>query len=379
MRKKLLTAVMVLFALIICLLPTINVESIINYTKNDNTMPQNKENLNLVSDICATSKPEDSYVYLGGKPIGIVIGAGGLIVLGSSDVNTQSGIVNPAADSGIARGDVITHINGNPVNNVFQLRKEVGDSNGAVKLTVKRGNKTFDCAITPVCDKYSGAKRIGIITKEDIGGVGTLTFVTDDGKYAALGHHIADAESGLGEALNTGSIFNVEIEDVIKGERGKAGGLCASVNRLQTPIGNISKNTNIGLYGDFTAKPEGQKIKIAAKGEAKMGRAQVLTTVNGSEPKFYDIDIVKVISQNTSGEKGMVIAVRDAELLEKTGGIVQGMSGSPIVQNGKLIGAVTHVFISDPTRGYAVHSRFMYEKATENPLPSSLITVSLHR
>ena len=120
---------------------------------------------------------------------------------------------------------------------------------------------------------------------------------------------------------------------------------------------------NIGIYGEYTAEYDAQLYKIAQKGEAKPGHALLLTTVEGDEPKFYDIEIVKVISQNTPGDKGMVILVNDKELLNKTGGIVQGMSGSPIVQNGILIGAVTHVFIQDPTRGYAVHSRFMLDEA----------------
>ncbi|MEG2450834.1 MAG: SpoIVB peptidase S55 domain-containing protein, partial [Clostridia bacterium] len=179
------------------------------------------------------------------------------------------------------------------------------------------------------------------------------------------GHHIYDGETGLCDELQSGNLYNVEISDVVKGERGKAGGLQASVNRLSQSIGEIKGNTSIGLYGTVHRKSNSDVYRIAEFGEAKMGHAQILTTINGTSPKFYDIDIVKVVSQNEVGEKGMVIAVRDKELLDKAGGIVQGMSGSPIVQNGLLIGAVTHVFISDPTRGYAVHSRFMFDKAEQ--------------
>ena len=230
-------------------------------------------------------------------------------------------------------------------------------------MKVKRGNATIDVKLNAVKDNF-GQYKLGLALKEDVGGVGTMTFVTDDGHFAALGHRILDAESGLNGELNQGNIYDTTVSGVVKGEKGKAGGLVAEVNRLSKSIGEIKENTNIGLYGVYSGEIKGDLYRIATKGEAKIGRAQVLTTVDGKTPKFYDIDVVKVISQSEVAEKGMVILVRDKELLEKTGGIVQGMSGSPIVQNGILIGAVTHVFIQDPTRGYAVHSRFMYDYAT---------------
>jgi stage IV sporulation protein B len=302
------------------------------------------------------------YVYIGGRPIGIVVNAGGLIVLGTNAVGTENGDVNPLAGADLQKGDLLTEINGEATCSLYALKKAVTE-NKIVKLTFRRGDRNFKISVTPVTEKLTGEKKIGLIAKEDIGGVGTLTFVTENGRFGALGHHIADPESGLKEQLNHGNLYNTRIERIIKGEKGKAGGLCASVSRAQKPIGKVDKNINIGIYGDYSADTDTQKIRVAARGEAKMGGAQILTTINGDTPKFYDIDIIKVVTQTECAEKGMVIAVRDKELLEKTGGIVQGMSGSPIVQNGVLIGAVTHVFISDPTRGYAVHSRFMLEEA----------------
>lgn len=333
-------------------------------TNRDGNKNNNKSDAMLdADDIWGVSGYDgDTYVYIGGKPIGIVVNAGGLIVLGTSAVSTDNGNINPLAEAGLQRGDILIKINSEPQVSLYLLKKALNE-NKTVKLTFQRGNSTFDVSVSPVVEKHTGEKKIGLIAKEDIGGVGTLTFVTGDGKFAALGHHIADPDSGLNNQLNKGNIYNTKIEKVIKGEKGKAGGLCAGVSRTQKPIGRISKNTDIGIYGDYDAEINTAKVRVAARGEAKMGRAQILTTINGDTPKFYDIDIVKIVTQTESAEKGMVIAVRDEELLEKTGGIVQGMSGSPIVQNGALIGAVTHVFISDPTRGYAVHSRFMLEEA----------------
>lgn len=308
---------------------------------------------------------DNVYVKIGGRPIGISINAGGLIVLGKSEVLTENGTTDPAAKSGLQVGDVITKVDGNQVSSIFQLKKMLENAGETVGLTVKRGDDSFETHIKPEIDSLTAQKKLGLLLKEDVGGVGTLTFVTTDGKFGALGHYIADGDSGLSRELSFGHIYATSIDGVIKGERGQAGGLVADVNRLSDPIGDIKKNTQIGIFGDFTADYDGTLFRIAESGEAKMGPAKVFTTIDGTQPKFYDIDIVKVVPQSEAGEKGMVIAVRDKELLEKTGGIVQGMSGSPIVQDGILIGAVTHVFVQDPTRGYAVHSRFMYDYAAE--------------
>lgn len=360
--------------LLLCLLSIIIGATIIKISSNHNTYSDNGISLSGKTDIKriltdsanSVGATDNVYVKIGGRPIGISVNAGGLIVLGQTEVATENGAVNPALNSGLKTGDIVLSINDEKLTSIFQLKKVLEKADGAVKLKASRGGKVFESEITPALDKLTSQKRLGLLLKEDMGGVGTLTFVTNDGKFGALGHYIADAESGLSYELNSGNIYETSVDGVIKGERGKAGGLIADVNRLSEPIGDINQNTKIGIFGNFTADYDGALYKIADKGEAKIGPAKVFTTIEGTQPKFYDIDIVKVVSQDEPEEKGMVIAVRDKELLEKTGGIVQGMSGSPIIQNGVLIGAVTHVFIQDPTRGYAVHSRFMYEYATEN-------------
>ena len=303
------------------------------------------------------------FVHIGGKPIGIAITAGGLIVVGDGAVKTDMGDVYPSRDL-IKTGDIILSINGEPVSSIYQLKKVLASTESKdVQLVIERDGETRNVEISPAIERVTGQKKLGLALKEDVGGIGTLTFVTESGAFAALGHYINDAETGLDSELDGGNIYDTSIDSVEKGEIGKAGGLVASVNRLSSPIGKIKANTNIGLYGEYMEKSESQLYRVAMKGEATPGHAQVLTTVDGDEPKFYDIEIVKVVSQTEPGDKGMVIAISDKELISKTGGIVQGMSGSPIVQNGMLVGAVTHVFIQDPTRGYAVHARFMLEEA----------------
>lgn len=348
------------FCAVICNLSAIKNAKYENTFEDFSTKSQeNSEKLKF--ELCASEGR--NYVHIGGNPIGIAISADGLIVVDKCAVSTKDGEVFPSARVDIRKGDVILSVNGNQTKSVYKLKNILKEANSPTfLLKVKRGNVTIDVKLNAVKDNL-GQYKLGLALKEDVGGVGTMTFVTDDGHFAALGHHILDAESGLDGELNQGNIYDTTVSGVVKGEKGKAGGLIAEVNRLSKSTGEIKENTNIGLYGVYSGEIKGDLYRIATKGEAKIGRAQVLTTVDGKTPKFYDIDVVKVISQSEVGEKGMVILVRDKELLEKTGGIVQGMSGSPIVQNGILIGAVTHVFIQDPTRGYAVHSRFMYDYA----------------
>ena len=364
--KKILTVLIVsilfcAFCAAICNISAVKNAKYENTFEDFSTKEQeNSEKLKF--ELCASEGR--NYVHIGGNPIGIAISADGLIVVDKCAVTTKDGEVFPSARVDIRKGDVILSVNGNQTKSVYKLKNILKEANSPTfLLKVKRGNATIDVKLNAVKDNL-GQYKLGLALKEDVGGVGTMTFVTDDGHFAALGHRILDAESGLNGELNQGNIYDTTVSGVVKGEKGKAGGLVAEVNRLSKSTGEIKENTNIGLYGVYSGEIKGDLYRIATKGEAKIGRAQVLTTVDGKTPKFYDIDVVKVISQSEVGEKGMVILVRDKELLEKTGGIVQGMSGSPIVQNGILIGAVTHVFIQDPTRGYAVHSRFMYDYAT---------------
>lgn len=307
---------------------------------------------------------DGKYVYLGGYPVGIAVKTDGLIIVDVGGVATESGEVYPLADYSLEKGDVILEIQGEKADSIYKLKQAVENSDGAIELLVRRKSGRIDkISAEPAVDKLSDAKKLGIIAKEDVGGIGTMTFVTENGRYGALGHHVYDAETNTCKELQSGNLFPAEVTGVVKGTKSQAGGLIASLNRLETPIGNVEKNTDIGIYGEYYERPSGDKIRIAEKGEVKIGRAQIFTTVSGTEPRLYDVDIVKVISQSDISEKGLVLSVRDKELIDKAGGIVQGMSGSPIIQNGLLVGAVTHVFIGDGTRGYGVHSRFMYEYA----------------
>lgn len=309
-----------------------------------------------------TAQAQGDYVYLGGYPIGISISADGLIVVDIVDVNTPNGAVSPLKEAGIKRGDILIEIDGQQLSNIYNLKQIVADSSDDVEITYKSANCIKKVSVEPAVS-LSGEKKLGVILKEDVSGIGTVTFVTLNGKFGALGHHIADGESGLCDELKTGKIYPTSIDSVVKGDSTHAGGLVGTLNRLLPPTGTIETNCNIGIFGNYHGKTKGNLVKVAGIGEAQIGKAQIYTTVDGETPAYYDVEIVKVVEQNRSKEKGLVLVVKDEKLIEKTGGIVQGMSGSPIIQDGVLVGAVTHVFVGDSTRGYGVHARFMVEKA----------------
>lgn len=364
-RKVFLTITLILlfcaFCALICNISVLKNIEIKNTFAENQTILHDNSFFDKMQNCAENGK---NYVRIGGYPIGISIKAQGLIVAAKGSVTTQNGDVCPLEKSKIDKGDVLVSLNGEKVDSLYKLKKTLFElANPKITFEYLHDNTIIKDTAVLAKDKTDGKYKLGLALKEDVGGVGTLTFVTQDGKFAALGHKIADGDTGLEKELNEGKIYNASVSGVEKGERGKAGGLIADVNRLSKSIGEICDNTEIGLYGKYTATADGDLYRIASKGEARVGKAQVLTTVDGSSPKFYDVEIVKVISQSEAAEKGMVVKVSDKELIAKTGGIVQGMSGSPIVQDGILIGAITHVFVQDPTRGYAVHSRFMLEKA----------------
>lgn len=295
-------------------------------------------------------------VYIGGNSAGFILNMGGVQVIAVGDVKTESGICSPAKECGIQNGDIITKINGKKVENANDLNEYLNQSNGkSVKITVKReGNESELCA-QPKKDCVSGKYKIGVLIRDTLSGIGTITYIDrENGRFGALGHAVCDENNNI-LSVGTGKVYGCSIVSVNKGVRGKAGelkGLFVGENGV-----GISDTINAcGLYGkidkDFDYNGC-EKTQIAPLKEAKIGEAHIYSTVNGLQKEKFSISIVKVDEHNKEN-KNFVIKVTDKSLIERTGGIVQGMSGSPIIQNGKLIGAVTHVFLNDPTRGYGI-------------------------
>lgn len=304
----------------------------------------------------------ENTVFLGGSPIGIIAKTDGLIVSELVNVTTKSGSFSPALQAGILRGDIIKAVDGVAIDDMITLNEIIANSKNPIVFSIKRGDESMQITITPVFDLVQNALKIGLMVKNDLAGIGTLTFITKDYKFGALGHLITDAY-GYGDIYQNGRIYSCEINGFIMGKEGQAGELQGNLNLRQGPIGIMNKNIFCGIFGNYDSKklPDLIQIPVANRNDVKQGKAYIYTTIDKNAPEMYEIEIVKVQKQDKGAEKGMVIRVVDSTLKVKTGGILQGMSGSPIIQNGKLIGAVTHVFISDPTKGYGIFIDWMLQ------------------
>lgn len=298
---------------------------------------------------------EEENLYLGGFPAGFVLNTKVVEVIGVCDVVTEEGVRSPAREAGIKTGDIIDKINGEEVNASSDINILLSKEFKKFEIEVLRGGATLKLDINPAKELASGGKRLGVLVKDSINGIGTVTYV--DGrnkKFASLGHPVSDSNNNLIE-INGGTIYGSLIYDVKKGVRGTPGELRGAFEN-GVIIGKAKVNCPCGVFGDLSESFNCSnllKISKATIDEVQIGSAYIYTTVYGTSADKYKISIVKVDKGNKEN-RNFVIKIDDERLIDKTGGIVQGMSGSPIVQNGKLIGAVTHVFVNDPTRGYGI-------------------------
>lgn len=303
-------------------------------------------------------------VYLGGDCLGITLKSKGLLVIGSNYVLTADGVKNPLSDSDLKVGDIILAINDTQITDVTDIEKSLKNCNGnAVEVLIKRENEVIVGKITPALDKQSKTYKLGLWVKNDASGVGTLTYIKpDDLRFGALGHSINKNSTDEILEISGGNIYNCNVIGVREGQRGMAGELLGLFSQTN-PQGVIDKNIRYGIFGNVFENSDlannGQLIEIGGKASAKPGKAQIVSTISGNQPEYFDIELIKVNYQSSANEKSMVFRVTDQDLISKTGGIVQGMSGSPIIQNGKIIGAVTHVFVNDPTKGFGVYIDWM--------------------
>lgn len=311
-------------------------------------------------------KPKE--VFVSGSPLGFSLLGDGVVVICVGSVESAGGVVVPCEGQNIREGDVLLSIDGVRIESAKTIEEVLNADKDSLsfELVFLRDKKRFVKHVLPAVDVHTNKKRLGLWIRDNTCGVGTLTFVTEDGRFGALGHPVCDVDTGTKMPTRDGSAFLCNIIGVNKGEKGLAGELKGLFVRTANPIGQVFKNNEFGVYGKINQSGMEsvslKKVEVAKRSEVRPGRAQILSTVYGNEPETFDIEIVKTTNQSSSKSKSMVIRIVDDRLLDKTGGIVQGMSGSPILQDGKFVGAVTHVFVSDPTKGFGVYADWMIEQ-----------------
>lgn len=307
---------------------------------------------------------DEMYVSVLGTPFGMKVYTEGVLVIELSDVDSAEGNVNPAEKAGIKAGDYIQTVNGKKITCNEDLSELVAASKGQpLKFTVKRGDKSFSCKVTPVISLESGSYRVGIWVRDSSAGIGTLTFYSpSNGIVCGLGHGICDSDTGTLLSPCSGELVGAQIVSVEKGSSGSPGELKGKFT-FDT-IAGLCLNSESGVYGYLKGSINAENLtEIALKQEIYDGPAQILCTVNGSTPKLYSCTVKKRSSTYLSRTQNLIVTVTDKELISETGGIVQGMSGSPILQDGKLIGALTHVLVDDSTSGYGIFAENMLETA----------------
>lgn len=300
------------------------------------------------------------YVIPSGEIFGLKLYSNGVMIVGTNDVVTDNGTVNPAKAAGLKVGDVILSINGTKVNTGSQVSELFGKCSGEqVTLSVLRQDGIVEISLTPVICSADNCYKVGIWIRDSAAGIGTITYYdTNSGIFGSLGHAVCDVDTAQIIPILNGEAVKARITGCYKGKSGTAGELCGVFSGGS--IGSIMINGENGVYGVAdTAKLEKRNVvPVATPSETKEGKAQIISTVDSEGAKYYDIEITKIYKDSGS-VRNMAVKVTDPELIEKTGGIVQGMSGSPIIQNGMLVGAVTHVFINDSLQGYAIFAENM--------------------
>lgn len=301
-----------------------------------------------------------------GKAIGMKLYTEGVLVVGMSEINGKK----PYENSGIQEGDAIIEINNEQIENTNDLIETVNKSNGkTVEVKYKRNEQTITTSIEPA-KVNENEYKLGLWVRDAAAGVGTMTFYEpSSGMFAALGHGIADIDTSELINIESGELTTTKILSIVKGQKGTPGEIRGTIENSES-LGSIYKNTSFGVYGKVQSKNKldinnMEEMDVALRDEIKTGKAQILCELENGKTEKYDVEIKKLYLNNNENNKSMVIKITDEKLIEKTGGIIQGMSGAPIIQNGKFIGAVTHVLVNDPTVGYGVFADIMIKQLKE--------------
>lgn len=311
---------------------------------------------------------EEIPLYVGGDIVGFSLNGDGVVIIGTGKVDSKNGSIDTVAVGDIKKGDVIKEIEGESVRSVVDIYKIInkdGNKDRQLSIKLKRNGDIIETQILNTYDVNSGTYKLGLWVKDDLSGIGTLTYIRQDNKrFGALGHAICDGNTKTIYPIESGTMYPCTVIGINKASKGRAGELKGLfMQGKNNALGTVDKNCKSGVYGNVPEQSAvlSSKQTLLAGGRmyAKPGKACIRSSIDGNTIKDYEIEIVKTNYQSSSNEKSMVIKVTDKELLKKTGGIVQGMSGSPIIQNGRVIGAVTHVFLNDSTKGFGIYLDWM--------------------
>lgn len=318
-----------------------------------------------IKDVTVTNKQSQS-VLVGGEAFGIKLYTDGVIVVATQEIQGDNGKTNPAKSAGIEVGDIVVEINGERIYSSDDVQRILNDNNGKkYTIKIKRGDRIRCFELTPIYSSREGCYKAGMWVRDSTAGIGTMTFYNEKtGMFAALGHQINDVDTNEIMPLLEGEAVDAVVTSVQKGNSSVAGSLCCDF--LDSSIGELYENTECGVFGAFYKTRQGAKsYPVASKQEVKRGRAVMISTVEAGEPKEYEIEIVHINYAEDNLQKNMTVKIIDKDLIDKAGGIVQGMSGSPIIQNGKLVGALTHVIVDNQKKGYAIFAQTMLEQTAE--------------
>lgn len=307
------------------------------------------------------SKPKK--VSVSGESFGIKLYTDGVIIVGIRDVETDKGKCNPAKEAGLEKGDIIIEINGKKVYSADSVTDILNDNNGKdYKITVKRNGNYKEFLLKPAYSSSQGCYKVGLWVRDSTAGVGTITYYDkSNNTVSALGHPITDVDTNEIMPILDGEAVRATVTKIYKSKAGEAGSLCCEFTN--DIIGTLKKNCQSGIYGKYTCTLKNTyEYEVASPNEIVRGPVQILCTIDSGKAKFYNAQISRISYRENKKGKNMVVKITDDRLLEKTGGIVQGMSGSPIIQNGKLVGALTHVIVDSPEKGYAIFAQDMVDE-----------------
>ena len=317
-----------------------------------------------VKDI-TVSQEDSPEVLVSGEAFGIKLYTDGVIIVGTQSVDTGNGKKkNPATEAGLQKGDIIVSINNINVYSSYEVTSMLNENNGnSYSVRIKRGGRYKTFNLTPVYSPREGCYKAGMWVRDSTAGIGTITFYNEKyGTFASLGHQINDFDTNELMPLLEGEAVSARVPHVQRAGGGATGSLWCEFEDYT--LGRLLDNNEYGLYGSFSQISDKAKpYKIASKQEVKRGKAYIISTVSGKQPERFEIEITKIAYNRDGEQKDLVFRVTDKRLLDLTGGIVQGMSGSPIIQNEKLVGAVTHVIVNNPEKGYGIFAQTMYEKS----------------